>query len=97
MNSEDLQEGVRLSVKIEKITPGGGRGLARHDGLVVFVPFAVPNDELEVEIVKRQKSFAEAKIISILKRSKDRIEPPCPYFIKCGGCNLQMMTRYSFM
>lgn len=92
MDSEDIQEGVRLSVNIEKVTPGGGRGLARHDGLVIFVPYAAPEDELEVEIIKRQKSFAEGKIVSIKKNSPERVEPPCPYFIECGGCNLQMMS-----
>lgn len=92
MKNEDLVEGVRVSVKIEKITPGGGRGLARYEGLVIFVPFSAPLDQLEVEIVKRHKSYAEAKIISIEKESPIRIKPHCPYFEKCGGCNLQMMS-----
>jgi 23S rRNA (uracil1939-C5)-methyltransferase len=67
----------------------GGRGLGRFDGKVVFVPFAVPGDLLEVNITKEQKNFAEGEIIEILKPSRNRVQPECGVFGKCGGCNWQ--------
>jgi len=78
----------RVNVKIESIA-FGGEGVARVNNLVVFVAFAAPGDELEVEIVQRKKKFARAEIIKIIKPSEDRIEPLCRYYGHCGGCCYQ--------
>ena len=66
----------------------GGDCLAKIDGKNVFVPFAVPGEKLEVEIVESKKDYDVAKIVNIIESSPKRIEPVCPYYTKCGGCNL---------
>ena len=70
----------------------GGQGIARLDGLVVFVKGAVPGDRVKALIFRKKKAYAEAKIHEILVPSPDRIEAPCPYFGICGGCQWQYVT-----
>jgi len=82
----------QVSVTIEKLAIGGA-GVARHDGLVIFVPDAAPGDELLVEITLQKKNFAEARILKILKPGPSRRPPPCPIADRCGGCNLQHLTE----
>ena len=67
----------------------GGKGILRHESLVIFVPFTCPGEEVEVEIVKKKKSFAEGRLLRVLKESEARTGPLCPYFGTCGGCQLQ--------
>lgn len=81
-------QGQQLTVTIEKLAIGGS-GIARHDGFVVFVPDAAPDDELLVEITTKKKNFAEARIVKILKPGPSRRTPPCPIADRCGGCNWQ--------
>lgn len=52
----------------------------------VFVPFSAPGDEVEVEIQEKNKRYMHAKIKQIIKRSAGRVDPPCPVFARCGGC-----------
>lgn len=66
-----------------------GDGVGRLDQKVIFVPFSCPGDELLVEITENKKSFAKAKIVQILKASPQRVQPPCPVFGRCGGCDWQ--------
>lgn len=70
-----------------------GRGICYIDDKVTFVPFAVPGDVLEIEIIKEKKNYNEGKIVKIIKPSKNRVVSPCPYFGVCGGCSYQML-RY---
>ena len=67
----------------------GGDCLAHINGKNVFVPFALPDEELEVEITKSFRDYDTAKITRILKSSPHRVEPFCPLYATCGGCNLQ--------
>jgi 23S rRNA (uracil1939-C5)-methyltransferase len=67
----------------------GGAGVARADGMVVFVPGAVEGDTLRVVINKRKKDYAEARIIEILSPSPVRKASPCPHAGICGGCQWQ--------
>ena len=71
----------------------GGKGVARHEGQVIFVPFTAPGDTVTARIVKRKKNFAEARVVEVVTPSADRVEPPCPYFTGCGGCVYQHL-RY---
>ncbi len=77
------------TVTIERIAAGGD-GVARHDGMVVFVPRAVPGDVVSVSLV-RQRTFARGRIIEQLTASGDREPAPCPHYDgdRCGGCQLQ--------
>ncbi len=72
----------------------GGSGVARDaSGRVIFVPWAMPGDVVEVEILEGKKSakknYAQARLLSILKPSPERVLAPCPIFTKCGGCQWQ--------
>lgn len=75
-------------IKIEKIV-SDGRGIGRYEGKVFFVNDVIPDEIVEVEPTNEKKNFTEAKIISILKRSPFRIDPPCKYYKDCGGCSFQ--------
>jgi 23S rRNA (uracil1939-C5)-methyltransferase len=82
----------QIQVKIEKMAIGGA-GIARHDGLVIFVPQAAPEDELLVELTAKKKNYAEARIIEILKPGPARRDPPCKVANLCGGCNWQHLNE----
>jgi 23S rRNA (uracil1939-C5)-methyltransferase len=80
-----------LEVEIERLLPGGV-GLAHADGKTVFVALAAPGDRLLVDIERQQGNTFFASIREILSPSPDRIEPPCPYFGRCGGCDFQQLN-----
>lgn len=65
------------------------RGVARHDGKVVFVEGALPGERVRAQIVRRKSSFDTARVVSILKPSSQRVSPACPNFGVCGGCAMQ--------
>ncbi|MCF8025308.1 MAG: 23S rRNA (uracil(1939)-C(5))-methyltransferase RlmD [Desulfobacteraceae bacterium] len=69
----------------------GGRGIARVDGFTVFVDQAVPGDRVAARILKKKKNYAEAKALSVINPSPDRIEPSCRYSEWCGGCKWQFL------
>lgn len=75
---------------IEKLVYGG-MGLARHQGKVVFVPFAAPGDTVRLRPVEEKKTFLQAEIVRILKPGKGRVDPACPHFGICGGCSWQQV------
>lgn len=66
----------------------GGDCLAKINGKNVFVPFALPGEKLEVEIIESKKDYDIAKIVNIIEPSPMRTKPVCQYYEKCGGCNL---------
>lgn len=70
----------------------GGNCIAKIDGKTVFIPYAIPNEKLEVEITKDFKDYSQAKIVNILKPSPYRVESFCPLYTKCGGCNMQHIS-----
>lgn len=80
-----------LEVEIERILPGG-YGLAHSAGHTVFVSLAAPGDRLRVRVERQQGNVLFASIEEVLLASPDRIQPPCPYFGRCGGCDFQQLT-----
>jgi len=80
-----------MEVIIERILPGG-YGLAHAEGKTLFVSLAAPGDVLRVHIDRIRGAIAFASIIEIIKPSELRIEPPCPYFGRCGGCDFQQLS-----
>jgi 23S rRNA (uracil1939-C5)-methyltransferase len=66
-----------------------GEGVGFFKKNVVFVPGALPGEEVVVEVTKVQPKFAEAKIKKIRKSSQHRVEPQCSVYEECGGCQLQ--------
>lgn len=83
-----LKKGQILELKIEKLA-FGGRGLARTDGLAIFVERGVPGDLVRARVNRRKKSHAEARIVELVSPSPFRVEPRCRYFGFCGGCTWQ--------
>lgn len=81
-------------VTIEKIT-NLGLGLAKVDGLVVFVSNACPEDKLKIKITKVNKSYANGKIVEIIEPSQHRVKAECPLQKVCGACQLQFID-YSY-
>ena len=62
------------------------------DTLVVFVPFVLVGETVEVEITELKKNFARAKLLRVLASSPERVEPQCRYFGACGGCQYQHIS-----
>lgn len=81
-------------VTIEKLLYGGS-GLARHEGKVVFVPCSAPGDVLDVEIVEAKRDFMRGRIVGEIQCAAERVPPECPYFGRCGGCDLQHLNYES--
>ncbi|OYD41753.1 23S rRNA (uracil(1939)-C(5))-methyltransferase RlmD [Sphingobacterium cellulitidis] len=69
-----------------------GKGVAKHDNLVLFIERAVPGDIVDVELMRKKKNFAEGKIAEVKVASEYRIGPFCAHFGVCGGCKWQHMT-----
>jgi 23S rRNA (uracil1939-C5)-methyltransferase len=80
-----------MRAKIEKLVYGG-EGLARENGETLFVPFVLPGEEAEVEILERKKKLLRGRATQLLQASPQRIEPRCPHFGVCGGCDYQHMA-----
>ena len=80
--------GDRLEVEITDVAFGGD-GVARVEGLVLFVPFVITGESALVEITERKKDFARAKLIQVLSPATERVDPPCSWFGECGGCQYQ--------
>ena len=80
-----------LDVTVEKIVPNG-YGLAFAENLTVFVSLAAPGDRLRVRVTERKGRTAFAEIVEVLAPGPQRVQPPCPYFGRCGGCDFQQMS-----
>jgi len=63
--------------------------VARINEFVLFVPFVLVGEEVEVEVSEVKKNFARARLVKVLKASVERVTPQCPYFGDCGGCQYQ--------
>lgn len=70
----------------------GGEGVARIDEFVVFVPFVIVGETVEAEVTEVKKSFARAKLLRVIQPAPERVEPLCPYFSNCGGCQYQHIS-----
>ncbi len=84
----NLRKGDRLIVSIESIA-AGGEGVAKVDGMPIFVNRVAPGDRVEIELYDVRKSFAFGRTINVVDFSSTRAEPPCKLFKICGGCDWQ--------
>ena len=66
-----------------------GSGVARVDGWVVFVPFALPGETVKARVYRNDKNCSHADLVEVLVRSPERVQPVCPLFGECGGCQYQ--------
>jgi 23S rRNA (uracil1939-C5)-methyltransferase len=86
-----IKRGMQTEVEIEDIA-FGGRGLAKLDGLAIFVDQAVPGDRATIRIFKKKKNYAEARVVELIEPSPYRITAPCQYSGFCGGCKWQFLA-----
>ncbi len=83
--------GQRLHLSVTDLAFGGA-GVARHGEFVVFVPFVIPGETVEAEIIEVKKRFARARLMAVEQASPLRAEPRCRYFGQCGGCQYQHLA-----
>lgn len=69
-----------------------GEGIIKDEGVVIFVPFALLGEKVKYRVLKVAKKVVFAKLIEVLEPSPDRVNPDCPVFGKCGGCQLQHLN-----
>lgn len=65
-----------------------GRGICYIDNKITFVENSLPDEEVDIRIINSKKKFNEGIVVKYIKKSNDRIDNVCPYYEKCGGCNL---------
>lgn len=78
-----------ITGEIESLAFGGNGILRCPDRMVVFVPFTAPQDKIECRLDQVKKNYALGTLTKLISKGPDRIEPRCPYFGTCGGCQLQ--------
>jgi tRNA/tmRNA/rRNA uracil-C5-methylase (TrmA/RlmC/RlmD family) len=88
MEPPTLHPGQRLELDITTVAFGGD-GIGRVDNFVVFVPFVIEGERVEVEIVEVKRRYATADLVRVITPSPKRVEPRCPYYMKCAGCQYQ--------
>lgn len=79
--------GDKMETLIEKLDHQG-RGITHIDGKITFVENTLPDEIVDIEIMKSQKKINEAIVKKYIKKSPKRIESICPYYNECGGCDL---------
>ena len=82
------QDIVLENIEIESVA-AEGKAIARVDGAVLFVQFAVPGDIVDVKVTKKKKNYMEGFILRMVRPSAHRLEPFCSHFGICGGCKWQ--------
>lgn len=86
-----LAPGQKLQVRVADLA-FGGEGVARVGDLVLFVPFVIPGEEVEVEVTEAKKRFVRARLLRVLIPAPERVAPRCPFFGDCGGCQYQHLA-----
>jgi len=80
--------GDRLTIDIHDIA-FGGEGVGRVDDFVIFTPFVLTGERVEVELTEVKKNFGRARLLRVIQPAPERVEPSCRYFGACGGCQYQ--------
>ena len=80
-----------MKVEIEKLDHYG-RGITKINDKICFVENALPEEIVEIEIIKETKKYILATTTKIIKQSKDRVVPSCTYSNVCGGCHLAHLS-----
>ena len=79
---------MELTLTVEKLV-SQGTALARHNGKSVFVAGALPGEVVKVEVVEQKRDYDRAVVRELLHTAQERVEPQCPYYWVCGGCDFQ--------
>jgi len=80
-----------IELEVDSLT-NLGAGVGRVDGWVVFVPFALPGEKVRARVYRNDKNCSHADLVGVLAASPDRVEPVCPLFGECGGCQYQHLV-----
>ncbi|HUU53567.1 MAG TPA: 23S rRNA (uracil(1939)-C(5))-methyltransferase RlmD [Armatimonadota bacterium] len=91
MSAPPVNPGDHITLPLDSLAVGG-EAVGRHEGMAVFALFGCPGDTAEVEITEVARSFARGIVREVVTPSPDRVEPPCPHFGECGGCQLQHIS-----
>ena len=89
MNQVKLNELILLTIKRIGIN---GEGVGFYKRQTIFVENALPGEIVEVKIIDTKQNYAIGEITKFKQKSPDRVTPPCPYYSKCGGCQLQHLS-----
>ena len=89
-----IEENQTIEGTVESLA-FGGKGIIKHEGFVIFVPFTAPGDVVKVNITSVKKSFAEGDVVEVITPASCRTKPTCQYYGICGGCQLQHISYES--
>jgi 23S rRNA (uracil1939-C5)-methyltransferase len=91
MTIQQMNQGKKIPLKIKRLGING-EGIGYYKKTIVFVPGALPKEEVSVEITKVAPHFLEGQLLKIIKPAAERVIPPCPVYETCGGCQLQHLA-----
>lgn len=86
---------VKLGQELELQVTGlahNGAGVGKYKGFTIFVPGALPEERVTIKIEVLKKQYATARLLTILQENPERVDPPCPVFGACGGCQTQHLS-----
>lgn len=86
-----MQKNDELILKIEDMGVDGA-GIGKADGMTFFVKDAVIGDVVRAKVMKLKKTYGYARLMELQEASPDRVEPKCPYYRQCGGCQIQALS-----
>ncbi|MGJ8638659.1 MAG: class I SAM-dependent RNA methyltransferase [Opitutaceae bacterium] len=86
--AEPFEYHQEVELTIETLT-NLGMGVGRIDGWVVMVPFVIPGEKVKARVFRNFQNYSDADLVEIIEPSADRIDPKCPLYTKCGGCQYQ--------
>ena len=88
MPRKKKEKEILRDVLIEKAA-AEGKAIGRADGMIIFVPLAIPGDIADILVTKKRDKYMEGRIVRIVRPSPDRTEPFCSHYGECGGCKWQ--------
>ncbi|HCX64592.1 MAG TPA: 23S rRNA (uracil(1939)-C(5))-methyltransferase RlmD, partial [Eubacteriaceae bacterium] len=72
-----------------------GEGIAKEENFIYFIDNTIPGDDVRARITLVKKNYAKAEVVEWIRQSEKRIDPPCPHFFECGGCQIMNMDYQS--
>ena len=91
VNAAPVAKGKTYQIDIHGLG-SNGEGVGKYENFTVFVPFALPGESVEARIILVKKQYAMGTLVKVIKASSDRVEPVCPVYDHCGGCQLQHLS-----
>ena len=86
-----IQKNDYIDVVFEDLTHEGS-GVAKVEGYPIFVPYGLPGEKAKIKVTKLNKGYGFGRLMELYEESGDRVEPPCPIYKQCGGCQLQHLS-----